>query len=112
MISWRRPAFLLAPQRIDAPTSRTVKDNKKENPAIHQGEFASIHDWEKLCPERRHDSHVKHEVGHRHLAARQKRRDAGEQSKRNQKSADELDDSRDKGQPIHSVTATWKTEKL
>ncbi len=43
-----RAASLFAPERIDAPTSRAVKDNEKENPAIQQGEFASIHDREKL----------------------------------------------------------------
>jgi hypothetical protein len=89
-----------------------MKDNEKENPAIQQGEFASIHDREKFRPQCRHNSHVKHEVGHRHLAAREKRRDAREQSKCNQKSADKFDDPRDKCEPVHPVTATGKPQKL
>jgi len=98
-ISWPRRCFCLAPSRIDAPTPRAVKDDEKENPAIDQGEFASIHDWEKLCLQRGHRPHVKHEVSDCHLAAREKGRDTREQPKRNQKSADEFDNARDKCEP-------------
>src|SRR6266516_3548351 len=92
-------ASVFAPYRIDAPPSRSVKDHEKENPAVHQGEFASIHDREKLRLQGGHRSHVKHEISHCHLAAREKRRDTSEQPKRNQKSADEFDNARDKCEP-------------
>ena len=92
--------------------SRAVKNNEEEEEAIYESEFAPIHNWEKLRLQRRHSPHIKHEVSYRHLAAREKRRNTRKQAKGNQKSADELNNSCDKGQPIHSVTATGKAEKL
>src|SRR5438309_3583708 len=102
----------MAPQHSDAPASRAVEDDEKENPAIHQGELAAIHDWEKLRPECGHGSHVEHKVGDGHLAAGEKRRDARKQSKCDQKSADQFDDPRDKGETFRAMTATGKPEKL
>jgi AraC-like DNA-binding protein len=78
---FKRAASAFAKKRIEAPTSGTVENHEKENPAIHQREFAAIHDWEEFRLQCRHRTHIKREVGDRHLTACEKRRGPREQSK-------------------------------
>jgi len=107
-----RAASLVAQKRVDAPASRTVENHVKENPAKHQRKFTAIHDREKFRFESRDSRHIKHKVGNGHFAAGEKRRDPRKQSKGNKNPAHEFDDSRDKRQPGHSMTATRKSEKF
>lgn len=105
-------ASLFAQERVDAPTSGPVKDDEEKHPAVHQGEFTSVHDRKKLRLKCRDNAHVKHEVGHCHLTASQERGEAREQPKSDQNPADKFDDSRNKCDPVHPMTATGKSEKL
>src|SRR5262249_40069584 len=56
---------------------------------------------------------VHHEVSSRHFAGRNKRRKTSQEAKRNQKSADEFDDTSDKHQTFRAaVPTTWKSKKF
>src|SRR5205807_902917 len=44
----RRAASAAAPDCIDAPAPRSIKDNKEKDPAIYERELAAIHNREKL----------------------------------------------------------------
>jgi len=99
-------------QRIDAPTSRAVKDNEKENPAKHEGQFASVHDREKLCRQKVHGADIKREIGYRHFPAREKRGDAREEPKGNTQSGEELDESSNYCYSRRAMAASGKREKL
>jgi len=99
-------------QRIDAPTSRAVKDNEKENPAKHEGQFASVHDREKLCRQKVHGADIKREIGYRHFPAREKRGDAREEPKGNTQSGEELDESSNYCYSRRAMAAAGKCEKF
>src|SRR5438132_1807945 len=68
---------------VDAPATGAVKDNEQEKPAIKDGEFALVRNWEEAA------WRVDHEIGHRHRAARDECSEPRKQAKGNQKSADE-----------------------
>src|SRR5438552_16604016 len=70
--SGRCTTSAFTPKGIDAPAAGAVENNEEEDSAIHERELAAVDDWKKLCCQRRDRSNVKHEIGHRHFAARQK----------------------------------------
>jgi len=99
-------------QRIDAPTSRAVKDNEKENPTKHEGQFASVHDREKLCRQNVHGADIKREIGYRHFPACEERCESREQSEGNAQSREQLDESGNQRYSRRAMAASGKREKL
>lgn len=82
-----RQLLLASQQAIEAIRAGSVGSHEEKKEAVGHGELALVHDG----PEAVWRVHL--EVSHGHLAAGQKRRDAGEQSEGDQQAAAELDDS-------------------
>src|SRR5438034_2819369 len=77
-------------QGIDAPASRTIKDNKQENPAIKHRELTLVRDWEKFGHWRCGAADMKHEISERHFTATNERAKTRKQAEGDEKSTNKL----------------------
>src|SRR4029077_10371136 len=73
-----------AHQRVDAPSARAAQKNIKENKAIHDCELTFVQVRNQTL------RRVHHEKRHRHFAGGNERGESRQQTKRNEKSANDL----------------------
>src|SRR6266404_3484111 len=96
---WSRCERISAKQHcIDAPTSRAVENHKEKYPAQNHGQFSFVQDREKLLDwapgmSERLARGVYHKIGNSHFTAGNKRSETCKQTKCDQETANEFNNS-------------------
>ena len=75
------------PESVDAPEAAASRREVEENEAIQDGEFASV---SSACHGKESLGRVRDEIGDRHLARKDERRDAGEEADGQQDATNQL----------------------
>ncbi len=116
---WSRGGRISAKQHcIDAPTSRAVKNHEQKYPAQNHGQFSFVQNWEELldrgrCMGERLARGVYHKISNSHFTAGNERSQTREQTKCDQETANEFNNSAHEHQALRAaVSTTGKTEKL
>src|SRR5262249_25157031 len=95
---WRRCRRFSTKHRVKTPAAGPVKHHKEKDPAIEDGELALVGkqrsgagDREELRHRRSSIPHVYHEISDGHFAAADERANAREQTKGDERPANQLD---------------------